>query len=110
MSNVVLEDRLQLSRQYDQIRAFCERWHIVELAVFGSVLREDFTDQSDIDVLITLDSSVTLTLPLYLDMEEDLQRTLGRSVDMLLKDSIERDNNKLRQRAILDSAQVLYAA
>jgi len=108
MSNVALEERLQLARHNDQIRAFCERWQIVELAVFGSVLREDFTDESDIDVLIRPQDNVIYSLDDLLQMSETLSSILGRVVDLGTRRSVERDANYLRRHAILGSAQVLY--
>lgn len=110
MTDAVLNERLALAEHSGALREFCERWRVIELAVFGSVLRDDFTDVSDVDVLIKLDSSVKATLLMYLDMQDELTQILGRRADIVFKESIERDPNYLRRRAILGSALVIYAA
>lgn len=89
------------------LREFCEKWRIRELALFGSVLRDDFRPDSDIDVLVSF--GVEPTFALFLDTQEALQRLLGRPVDLLTRSSIERHENYLRRRAILGTAQVIYA-
>ena len=68
---------------YEQIRTFCARWHIVELAIFGSVLREDFRPESDVDVLVRFASdSPYSVLWNHSEMEEELRRIFGRKVDL----------------------------
>ncbi|MDX2137053.1 MAG: nucleotidyltransferase domain-containing protein [Chloroflexota bacterium] len=63
------------------IIAFCERHHIVKLAVFGSVLRDDFRTDSDIDVLVTFDPQHIPGWE-FVDMQDELTMLMGRQVDL----------------------------
>lgn len=92
------------------ISQFCQRWQISELAVFGSVLREDFSSQSDVDVMITFRDGAEWSLIDHIKMEDELEHILGRSVDLLTKKGVEESKNWIRREAILSSAEVVYAA
>lgn len=92
-----------------KITDFCQRWQINEFALFGSILREDFTNESDIDVLVRFAPEAQWSLLDHVDMQEELQAILGRPVDLLTRQSIERSQNYLRRQAILNSAEVIYA-
>jgi predicted nucleotidyltransferase len=94
----------------DKIADFCQRWKITELAFFGSVLRDDFRPDSDIDVLVTFAPNAHRTLFDMVDMQDELESMFGRKVDLLSKRGIERSRNYLRRKAILNSAQIIYAA
>ncbi len=93
----------------DEIEVFCQRWKVSELALFGSVLRDDFTPESDVDALVTFKQGAAVRLADLLRMEQELGAILGRKVDLGTRKSVEDDPNYLRRRAILDSAQVVYA-
>lgn len=92
-----------------QIEAFCRKWGIHELAVFGSVLRDDFGPHSDIDVLAAFDPSASLSLIDLVDAELELAEIFGRRVDLLQRSGVERNENWIRRRRILSSAQTIYA-
>lgn len=94
----------------DRIAAFCRAWRIAELALFGSVLRDDFTDDSDVDVLVCFEPGVSVGMFDLVRMEQQLQELLGRRVDLIERRSVERSENYIRRRAILESAEVVYAA
>ncbi len=100
--------RIELPRQ--SIIAFCEKWRIVEFALFGSVLRDDFRPDSDVDVLVGFASDAGHTLFDLVHIQEELHSLLGRDVDLVEKSAIERSPNYLRRKAILESAEVVYAA
>lgn len=87
---------------------FCKRWKVVELALFGSVLRDDFGPESDVDVLVSLDESARHTLFDLHRMEEELRSLFGRDVDLVSRRGVERSRNHLRRKAILESAQIIY--
>ena len=92
----------------ERIAAFCVRWSITKLALFGSVLRDDFGPNSDIDVLAEFGKEGRHTL---FDMDwkvEELKDIIGRDVDLVSWRTVERSPNYLRRRAILQSAEVLY--
>jgi predicted nucleotidyltransferase len=78
--------------------------------LFGSVLREDFRPDSDIDVLVSFQDSVSWGLLEFSRMKRELENLLGRKVDLLTKKSIEQSHNWIRQREILETAQVIYVA
>lgn len=93
----------------EDIAKFCRKWQITELALFGSILRDDFTSQSDLDVLVTF---APLTRPSLFDLiqiRDELARLSGRKVDVLTKKSVEQSHNWLRKKNILDTARVIYA-
>jgi uncharacterized protein len=93
-----------------QIADFCRRWQICELALFGSVLRGDFRADSDVDVLVAFAPEARWSLLDHMRMQEELAGILGREVDLVSKRAIERSANWIRRRAILESAEVMYAA
>jgi predicted nucleotidyltransferase len=86
---------------------FCRRWNVVEFAVFGSALREDFNSESDVDVLVTFAPDAGISLFDLAQMQIELERIYQRSVDLIEKASL---RNPYRRREILRTAQVLYAA
>lgn len=92
------------------LEQFCRRWAISELALFGSIMREDFSPESDIDVLVTFEPEAEWGLLDHIQMELELSELLGREVDLLTRQAVERSQNPLRRREILDTAQTIYAA
>ncbi|ALF56278.1 DNA polymerase subunit beta [Nostoc piscinale CENA21] len=94
----------------EQIQEFCQKWQVTEFALFGSVLRDDFRTDSDIDILITFSPTAKRGLTETLQMRDELQAIFNRPVDLIVKAAIERSENWLRRKNILESAQVIYAA
>jgi len=92
------------------IADFCRRWQITELALFGSVLRDDFRPDSDIDVLVTFDPDSHWSLFDFVRMQRELTAIFGRDVDLVERDAVIEGHNAMRRKAILDSAQVIYVA
>jgi predicted nucleotidyltransferase len=93
----------------DRIEAFCRRHNVIEFAVFGSVLRDDFRPDSDIDVLVTFDPRAKPSLLTFAGMENELEEILGRSVDLSERCGLEQCLNPYIRRAVLDSLRVIYA-
>ena len=93
----------------EELDLFCRRWANIDLALFGSVLRDDFGPESDIDVLVTFDPQANWSLLDHVQMEIELSALLGREVDLLSRRAVERSQNPLRRREILDTAQTIYA-
>ena len=91
----------------EEIEAFCHRWQIEEMAFFGSVLREDFTPESDVDVLVTFSPEARWSLFDFVEMQEELAALLGRKVDLVSKGGL---RNPFRRHEILRTRQVVYAA
>jgi predicted nucleotidyltransferase len=94
----------------ETIREFCRRWKITRMSLFGSALREDFTDRSDVDLMVTFAPDAEWSLLDHVEMEEELGRLLGRRVDIITRDGLERSRNWLLRKEILDSARVIYEA
>lgn len=92
-----------------QIQEFCQKWQVTEFALFGSVLRDDFRPDSDIDILVTFSPTAKRGLAETLQMRDELQVIFNRKVDLIVKAAIERSENWLRRKNILESAQVIYA-
>ncbi len=99
----VVNDRLKVS--LDAIAQFCQRWNIIEFALFGSVLRDDFRPDSDVDVLVTYERSHRLTLSHLLGMQEEIEDLFQRSVDLVEKKQLK---NPYRRSNILKTYRVIY--
>lgn len=89
------------------IQKFCEKWKITEFSLFGSVLRDDFASDSDIDVLVRFHPEENWNLLDMVRMEAELKDIFNRSVDLVEEDCLE---NPYRKRAILSSKETVYAA
>jgi uncharacterized protein len=94
----------------DEMVAFCRRWKIVELSLFGSALREDFRPDSDVDLLVRFAPDANWSLFDHAQMELELVSLLGREVDLLTRSAVERSANWIRREEILGTARPLYAA
>lgn len=89
------------------IEGFCRRWRIEEMALFGSVLRDDFSPESDVDILVTFSSDAQLSLLDFVEMKEELEETLHRQVDLVSRGGL---RNPFRRHEILSTRQIVYAA
>lgn len=94
----------------DRLVAFCRANGIRKLSVFGSALRDDFGPESDIDLLVEFGEETRHTLFDMVRMEGELKAILGREVDLVERADVERSRNYLRRKAILQSAETIYAA
>ena len=91
-----------------QIEAFCQRWKISEFSLFGSILRDDFRSDSDIDVMVQFWPNSHNTLFDLVKMEDELKQIFNRDVDLVTRKGITNSQNYLRREAILNSAQIIY--
>ena len=94
----------------DELRAFCVEWGVGQLAAYGSVLREDFGPDSDVDFLFELKPGVEIGLIALAQVERQLAGIVGRDLDLVSRRSVERSPNWIRRKAILDSARILVDA
>ena len=94
----------------DRIAEFCERWKIQELSIFGSFLRDDFRPNSDLDFLYRFADSVGWSLFDLVTVDEELEAIVGRPVDLVDRETIEKSENWIRRREILGTAEVIYVA
>lgn len=91
-----------------QIEDFCRKYGVAELSLFGSILRDDFGPDSDVDVLVTLEPGREMTIEAYLDMRDELSAMFdGREIDLVQKPLL---TNPFRRHEILRTRQVMYAA
>jgi len=94
--------RVNLTKE--QIAEFCQKNHIKKFAFFGSVLRDDFRSDSDIDILIDLDYNVPIGLMEIAGMEIELSKMIGREVDLSTPDDL---SDYFRDK-VLTQAEALY--
>lgn len=91
-----------------EIARFCQRWNIEELAVFGSVLRDDFGPDSDVDIIVAFAADADWGLLDHVKMQQELQAILQRDVDLITKRALEKSQNWLRRNEILKTARHLF--
>jgi predicted nucleotidyltransferase len=91
------------------LASICAKWHIRELAIFGSTLRGENTASSDVDLLVTYEQGYDPGWPKILDLEDEFAEVLGRPVDIVEKRFVEKSPNYIKRKHILRSAMVIYA-
>src|SRR5215218_1795484 len=96
--------QLALKIPEDKIADFCRRHHIRKLALFGSVLRDDFRPDSDVDVLVEFEPGQTVGLIRLVGIERELSELLGRRVDLRKPGDLSR---YFRQQ-VVDAAEILF--
>jgi len=101
-----MKPRIPIDRE--KIADFCRKWKITELAFFGSVLREDFRPDSDVDVLVTFEEGAGWSLFDAVDMQQELEKLFGRKVDFVSRRAVEASKNWIRRRSILSTAEPLH--
>ncbi len=89
-----------------EIENFSRRWKIKEFSLFGSVLREDFGPQSDVDVLVSFGKGAAWSLFDLVEMKAELEKIFGREVDLVEEESL---RNPFRRHAIMSGREVIYA-
>ncbi|MXX40883.1 MAG: nucleotidyltransferase family protein [Gemmatimonadetes bacterium] len=92
----------------EEIIAFCQRNHIRRMALFGSVLRDDFTPESDVDVLVEFEPDARIGYIGLAGLEIELDKILGRKVDLYTFEGIESSRNWLLRKEILSSTEAVY--
>lgn len=90
-----------------KIADFCRRWRVVELSLFGSVLRGDFSGDSDVDVLVSFSPQAPWSAFDLVEMREELEILFARPVDLVERAAL---RNPFRREAILRGREVVYAA
>lgn len=95
---------------HDQLVDFCRRWLIIEFALFGSAIRDDFNSESDLDILVSFAPDADWSLFDHLQMEQELAKLLNRKIDLFSKRAVEQSHNPIRRREILSTAKIIYAS
>ena len=96
----------KISIPKEKISEFCQRWEIIEFSLFGSILRDDFNEQSDIDILVTFAEDAEIGLFEISQIKIELEELYDRSVDVIEKARL---RNLYRRKEILNTAEVFYA-
>lgn len=109
-ANIVTKPPSNFPLGKEDVVEFCQKWQITELALFGSILGDDFTPQSDVDVLITFAPRTRRSLFDLIQIRDELAQLSGRKVDVLTRKSVEQSHNWLRKQNILNSARVIYVS
>lgn len=105
-----MKQQLKIQLPRPELAAFCQKWKIKEMSFFGSVLREDFRSDSDIDIIVNFEDNSTWGILELVRMKRELKTLLGREVDLMTKKSIEQSHNWIRRQEILGTAQIVYVA
>jgi len=97
--------------QPDKLESLCKKWKITELALFGSVLRDDFGPESDVDVLVVFADDAEWSYFDWPAMQDDLSELFGgRKIDLLTKKGVRGSRNPWKKHEILSNAQQVYPA
>jgi predicted nucleotidyltransferase len=100
-----MSSKAKLSLSREKIAEFCRRHHIRKLSLFGSVLRDDFRPDSDVDVLVEFESGKTPGLAFFA-MQDELSEMLGRNVDLNTPTCLSR----YFRNEVLAKAEAVYIA
>jgi uncharacterized protein len=103
-------DEILETLRSEAVDRFCRRWKIRMLAVFGSVLRDDFQPDSDVDLLVSFQPLAGWSLFDHVQMQEELSTLVGRPVDLVSRGAVERSSNWIRREAILGTAEAVYVS
>ena len=96
-----------LDLRHEKLAAFCQRWRVRELSIFGSALRDDFGPGSDLDFLVSFEPGAAWDLFDLIDMKHELEALYGRPVDLVEKEAL---RNPWRKYEIMRTRRVIYAA
>lgn len=99
---------LQIPLPLEKIENFCDLWKVSEFALFGSVLRDDFHCDSDIDIMVEFEPGINYSLFDLVLMEDELKSIFQRDIDLVTRKGITRSRNYLRRDNILNSAKTIY--
>lgn len=92
---------------HKQIVEFCQKWKVEEFYLFGSVLRDDFRVNSDVDVMVQFAADARWGFEIV-EIKQELEKIFKRKVDLLTKKSVEQSDNWIRKQEILGTAKLMY--
>jgi predicted nucleotidyltransferase len=109
---IIIENKQRIQKRlgisFPILREFCQKHKITELSVFGSILREDFNPDSDIDLLVKFDPNAHISLMDMIKIENELKILLKRKTDLVSKKAIENSKNWIRRQNILNNSEIIY--
>jgi len=91
----------------NELLGIIKKYDLAEVSAFGSVLRDDFNEKSDLDLLVVFHNSKEKSLFDIIDLKNELEELVGRNVDIVEKEAL---RNPYRKEEILRTAKVIYAA
>jgi predicted nucleotidyltransferase len=103
--HTLVNERLEVASE--DLAAFCRKWNIAKLEVFGSLLREDFDDESDADFLVSFEPGKPAGMS-WFQIKEELAQLVGRKVDVLDRRLVEQSRNLYRRHHILREATAVH--
>ena len=111
VQSIQVRDRLssRIPASPEEISISCARWHVAEISHFGSVLRDDFGNESDIDMLLEFERDRAPGIA-FVRMAPGLSDLFGRPVDILTRAAVERSPNHIRRQDTLESAGIIFLA
>ena len=92
---------------YDDVINICKKYAIIELSIFGSSIRDDFNNNSDVDILVSFGKNSNITLFDVMELENEFSKLLNKKVDIVEKESLK---NAIRKNRILSTREIIYAA
>jgi hypothetical protein len=98
----------RLGQHLEPIETLCQQWGIHQLALFGSILREDFGTDSDVDLLVDFSPGKKISLLDLLELEYQFSEILERPIDLVEKQAIIQSPNWIRRQEVLNTAQIIY--
>lgn len=93
-----------------QISTFCQKWGIIRLELFGSILRDDFNAESDVDFMAVWGNDAVFNLMDLVNAEEELAAICGRPVDLVSREAVEQTPNWLLRDYMMKNVLEIYAA
>jgi uncharacterized protein len=101
--------KIKIDLPMKEIEEFCRKWKVQEFALFGSVLRDDFDPKkSDIDILVDFAVDADISLFDIVEMHDELRDLFNREVDLVERVAVERSDNPIRKKSILENYKVVY--
>ena len=91
----------------DDVVCICKKYHVMELSIFGSSIRDDFTQESDVDILVSFKKNSVINLFDIIELKKEFSMMLNREVDIVEKESLK---NPIRKKKILSTREIIYAA
>ena len=92
---------------YNDTIKLCKKYYIVELSIFGSSIRDDFTQNSDVDILVSFEQNSKITIFDIIELENEFSKLVNRKVDVVEKEALK---NPIRKAKILSTREIIYAA
>jgi predicted nucleotidyltransferase len=93
--------------KYSDVINLCKKYCIIELSIFGSSIWDDFTQNSDVDILVSFEQNSKIILFDIMELEKEFSLVIKRKVNIVEKESLK---NPIRKKNILSTRKIIYAA